>query len=74
MDRPFEEVATDDPSSRQGRVHGRGQDDQVALEDEIVRALPDEDVHYWGGNRIDCKPRANNGLLGGGKVVSRGGC
>jgi hypothetical protein len=34
MDRPLEEGATDDPSSRQGCVHGRGQDDRVALEDE----------------------------------------
>ena len=24
MDRPFEKGATDDPSSRQGQVHGRG--------------------------------------------------
>src|SRR3989304_5520022 len=38
MDRPFEEGATDDPSSRQGRVHGRGADDKAPPEDGTVRA------------------------------------
>jgi hypothetical protein len=43
MDRPLEEGATDDPSSRQGCVHGRGQDDRVALEDQITRVLREKD-------------------------------
>lgn len=34
----IEEGSTDDSSSGQGRVHGRRQDDHVALEDGMARA------------------------------------
>src|SRR4030067_502365 len=48
MDRPFEEGATEHQSSRQWSGLWRGRDDQGALEDEIVRAIPHDYAHYRG--------------------------
>ena len=39
MDRPVDEDTANDPSSRQGRVYGRGQEDQAALRNEIALAV-----------------------------------
>ena len=37
VDRSGAETVTDDPSSRDGNVHGGGKDDQAAVEDEVDR-------------------------------------